>query len=120
MSIWSRLYRIARSQLRGADENPRPERGAKPENGVPPYSDTDAPRVDDDVNSPAGMYYANLELEPGASFEEIRSAYRRLLRRYHPDKHQDDVDKARSAEAIAKQLNEAMAYFEHQHRGGRL
>ena len=30
-------------------------------------------------------YYAVLELKPGASTEEIKSAYRHLVKKYHPD-----------------------------------
>jgi curved DNA-binding protein len=47
-------------------------------------------------------YYATLELEPGASDADIRKAYRRLARRYHPD-----VSKEDNAEARFKEISEA-------------
>jgi curved DNA-binding protein len=47
-------------------------------------------------------YYATLELEPGASDADIRKAYRRLARRYHPD-----VSKEPDAEARFKEISEA-------------
>ena len=34
-----------------------------------------------------GRYYTVLGLEDGASLEEIRSAYKKLVRVWHPDKH---------------------------------
>ncbi|WP_276500580.1 DnaJ domain-containing protein [Terrimonas pollutisoli] len=36
-------------------------------------------------------YYSILELEPSATGEEIKKAYRRLAHTYHPDKKQDDL-----------------------------
>jgi signal transduction histidine kinase len=35
-------------------------------------------------------YYTILELPYGSSFEQIRSAYKRLIKEYHPDKFQND------------------------------
>jgi len=47
-------------------------------------------------------YYEVLEVERSASQEEIRRAYRRLARNYHPD-----VNKSPEAEARFKEINEA-------------
>ncbi|NLV73954.1 MAG: molecular chaperone DnaJ [Chloroflexi bacterium] len=47
-------------------------------------------------------YYEILEIPRGASEDEIRSAYRKLARRYHPD-----VSKEDDAEARIKEINEA-------------
>jgi curved DNA-binding protein CbpA len=48
-------------------------------------------------------YYAILGIGPQANEMEIRLAYRRLARRYHPDLHPDRPD----GEARLKELNEA-------------
>ena len=56
------------------------------------------------------QYYANLEIAPGANFEEIKNSYKRLLKRYHPDKYNNDV-RSEHAEQITKKLNEAYNYF---------
>jgi curved DNA-binding protein CbpA len=48
-------------------------------------------------------YFAVLEIGPGASEQEIRAAYRRLARRYHPDLHPDRAD----GEQRLKELNAA-------------
>lgn len=47
--------------------------------------------------------YKILELKEDASQDEIRSAYRRLAKKYHPDLNQGDA----AAEARFKQINEA-------------
>lgn len=47
-------------------------------------------------------YYQILELEQTASAEEIKKAYRKLARQYHPD-----INKASDAEAKMKQINTA-------------
>ncbi|WP_448562998.1 J domain-containing protein [Trichothermofontia sp.] len=53
-----------------------------------------------------GSYYDRLGLHPSASVQQIRQAYRRLSRRYHPDT--TDLPAAIATEKF-KQLNEAYA-----------
>jgi hypothetical protein len=52
-------------------------------------------------------YYANLELPYGAGREAVRSARRRLLSHYHPDRFPSDHDKARLANDLVQRLNHA-------------
>ena len=48
-------------------------------------------------------YYEVLGLSKGASDDEIKKAYRKLAKQYHPDMNQDD----KAAEAKFKEVNEA-------------
>lgn len=53
-------------------------------------------------------YYERLELRYGSSLSEVKVAYKALVKRYHPDKFQDAVQKAKATEFL-KMLNEAYA-----------
>lgn len=59
------------------------------------------------INPTLAGYYANLELPYGASREAVRSARRRLLSRYHPDRFANDPNKARLANDLVRRLNHA-------------
>ncbi|MCS5693570.1 DnaJ domain-containing protein [Cyanobium sp. FGCU-6] len=61
-----------------------------------------ASQVDDRVAVKYTDYYATLGVERDSSAEDIRKAYRRLARRYHPDISSED-----DAEAKFKEVNEA-------------
>jgi DnaJ-domain-containing protein 1 len=56
--------------------------------------------------------YAALELPYGASFEEIKAAYKRLIKQYHPDRFPNDPDKHKAAVELSQKLNVAYSYFE--------
>ena len=53
------------------------------------------------------QYYANLELSPGATLDEVRKAYRELMKRYHPDKHLGNPERHKAATELAQSLTRA-------------
>ncbi|KAI1741477.1 DnaJ domain-containing protein [Xylaria scruposa] len=56
------------------------------------------------MNSETPNYYSTLEVQQGASKEELRAAYRRLARIHHPDKNKGNEE---VATAKFQQLDEA-------------
>ncbi len=65
----------------------------------------------------ADQYYEVLGLEPGASMEEIKKAYRKLSMKYHPDKVRQLGDEFRTiAEEKMKEFNAAYEYFKKMNR----
>lgn len=55
------------------------------------------------------VWYANLEVEPSSDLETIHRAWKRLQRKYHPDLHAADPERAQRATELIQQLNEAYA-----------
>lgn len=49
--------------------------------------------------------FFDLELEPGASAKNVRSAYRRLLLKYHPDRFHTDAERAQTAAEITQRIS---------------
>lgn len=75
-----------------------------------------------DARRPAGpdhaAYYARLELPVGASFDEVKASYRRLMRRYHPDLHNQSPEKLKAATEVAQALTQAYNELEKALLGG--
>jgi len=61
-------------------------------------------------------YYSILGVEYGASFNKIKSAYRMLLKKYHPDLYLDDEKKLQTAKKLTQKINEAYTYFERKYK----
>ena len=57
-------------------------------------------------------YYKALEVEYGSDFTTIKKAYKKLLKKYHPDLFQNKPEKLKSAQEVTRQINEAYTYFE--------
>jgi DnaJ-domain-containing protein 1 len=52
--------------------------------------------------------YAALEVPVGSSFDTVRTSYRNLMRKYHPDRHTSSPpDQQRAANEVAQRLTEA-------------
>jgi DnaJ-domain-containing protein 1 len=52
-------------------------------------------------------YYKVLDLPYGAGFEQVKSSYRKLMRKYHPDLHHQTPQKAKAATELTMQVTEA-------------
>ncbi len=62
--------------------------------------------------------YSVLGVDPSASDDEVKRAYRELARKYHPDNYQDNP-LADLAEEKMKEINEAYDLITQQRSGGR-
>ncbi len=60
--------------------------------------------------------YEVLQLDTGASWEELRKQYKRLAQHCHPDRYQGDADALRAAEAKLRELNAAYKILADYHR----
>jgi len=106
MSLAARLARILRAQVGSRPEPENRDRGRETESPWEGASGAEAgnePGRDPDL---AG-WYANLEVPYGSDLETVKAAYKRLMRRYHPDLHSADPDKQRIATELVKGLNRA-------------
>jgi DnaJ-domain-containing protein 1 len=51
--------------------------------------------------------YANLEVPFGSDIETVRSSYKSLMLKYHPDKYASNPERQRVALEITKKINES-------------
>lgn len=54
-------------------------------------------------------YYANLEVSYGADLQTVKKNYRRLMRKYHPDRFNDDPEMQELATELSQELSQAYA-----------
>ncbi len=115
--LLKRLFRLLKSNLVSSGERPiRPEPADfSGTTQQADYQRTTAPPPPI-INSREAAYYAALEVSPNASFEEIKRAYKMLIKKYHPDRFGQDPQKRPHAETVTRELNEAYAYFEEKYK----
>ena len=65
------------------------------------------PAVERPASEPRTRAFAILEVAPGVTPSELRSAYLRLCRRYHPDRFEHDAEKSRAANELLAEVNAA-------------
>lgn len=63
--------------------------------------------------------YTNLGVPFGAPMEKVKSAYKKLLMQYHPDKNADNPEKLRIATEITQKINISYQRIEKYHDTGR-
>lgn len=115
MSLRDRLFNVAKAELRDAARKIREAAddllGEQPRHSYD-FDEDPFARFEPEPSIPhespdVRRWYANLELPIGAPLPEVKAAYRRLMRRYHPDKHQSDPKRAAAAHELAQRLREA-------------
>lgn len=114
--ILNRLFEVARARLQDASASET--RGSAPP-GNPGYH---APEPDEQVftqnEDPLAQYYANLEIPPGSDLATARQAWKRMMKRYHPDLHSGDPERVKLANELSAKLTEAYRALEANLGGG--
>jgi DnaJ-domain-containing protein 1 len=64
-------------------------------------------------------YYKLLDLPYGAEFAEVKAAYRKLIRKHHPDRYSGSPQKQKAATELTMQLTQAYNELENHLTGGR-
>jgi DnaJ-domain-containing protein 1 len=111
MSLGRRFINVARAEV--SDwfrklQDVGSSTGEEPAFAEPPRADPlHSRRGQDPIPPEIARYYANLELPVGASADEVRAAYKRLMRRYHPDHHHTDSGRNQAATELARELRVA-------------
>ena len=100
MSIWKRLADLARANATPLEPHDDPLAD------LDPLLDTAVP-APESFTAEQRRCYRVLGLDPGAGRTEIRSAYRRALLRYPPDRFAADPEKLEAATEITRRLTEA-------------
>jgi DnaJ-domain-containing protein 1 len=61
---------------------------------------------------PLAQYYANLEVPQGSDLDTVRRAWKRMMKRYHPDLHSGDPERVKLANELSAKLTEAYRALE--------
>lgn len=118
MSLGQRLFQVARAEIKSAfrrlrqiqtsDLGIEPNEGEKNvEQDTHNRQSTSQSTLPEEPPVSVCRAYTNLELPMGASVDEVRAAYRRLMRRYHPDQHHEDESKTDAANELSRKLKAA-------------
>lgn len=112
MDLFRRLIEIGRSRLndRLRGETPRIEAEGFGRGNTDPREEPGSHWSGFDPV--LAEYYANLELPYGSDLETVRAAWRRMMKKYHPDRHARDDEKRRTADELTARLTRAYRELE--------
>jgi len=111
MSLFKRLKDIVRSNINYKEESFEGNTDIDINSYEDMYFD-DSKEIPNENNTQERQYYKILEVEYGADFDEIKKAYKRLLKKYHPDLFVNQPEKLEVAQKVSAKINEAYTYFE--------
>ena len=113
MEIFRRLYNVARIHLSELPSDGGEQAGAGSGNGSRwNEPDADWGKHTEAEDPELASYYANLEIPYGSDLDTARAAWRRLMKKYHPDLHGADPEKRELANGLSAQLTHAYRELE--------
>ena len=62
-------------------------------------------------------HYKTLDLPNGAPFDEVKKSYRKLMRKYHPDRHMGNPKKQKAATELTMRVTQAYKELEEHLKG---
>ncbi|KAA3616007.1 MAG: hypothetical protein DWQ05_09620 [Calditrichaeota bacterium] len=114
-SLFERLARIARAEMdnlhKGKEKQKSQQSFDETQTDSGEFS-TGGQKQKTRSDSRLLQYYANLEIPPGSDLESVRKAWKKMVRKYHPDLHSADPEKVKIANEIVQGLNQAYAELE--------
>ncbi len=117
MDLVARVIRLIRAQIRWdstgrlRDDSARGRQRQTRAHG-PGYGGPQAAATIPDIDPELAELYSNLEVPYGSNLATVRKAWKRLLRKYHPDLHSKDPEKRKIADELAQRLNGAYEQLE--------
>lgn len=106
-----RLIDIARANLNHFGEKKAQEKASADSTHESAYgfdeSESRGSHQPKQAEDPLAQYYANLEISPGSDRETVKSAWKRMLKKYHPDLHNTDPEKRKTADELTRRLTES-------------
>jgi len=119
MEILKRIYRITRAYIYSYLSPPERDWYYQPFSGID--HDSFSQETSDHEPGPTkepdlASYYACLEVPYGADLTEVKNAWRRLMKKYHPDLYSTDPEKYRLATILTQELTHAYKEIEKAHR----
>ncbi len=63
-------------------------------------------------NDKLAEYYKVLDLPYGADFAQVKASYRKLMRKYHPDRHTNNPKKLKAATELSMRVTQAYTALE--------
>lgn len=109
--MFKRLIDIARANLNHLSEKKAEGKNSTDSIHEPAFDfdasesgQTSQPKQAED---PLARYYANLEISPGADREAVKTAWKRMMKKYHPDRHHSDPEKRKTADELTRRLTES-------------
>ena len=68
------------------------------------------------TNNDLAQYYANLEISFGSDLQAVKKAWKRMLKKYHPDLHSRDPGKQQTATRLTQGLTQAYNEIKKAHK----
>jgi|TARA_B110000196_G_C20634455_1_gene425579 DnaJ-domain-containing protein 1 len=99
--LFNRLFELTRAYVGSRSGSERAW-----ENDTEPVAST-RPEAGATQDPELARYYANLEIPYGSDIETVRAAWKRMMKKYHPDLHSTDPQKRQVADELSAALTRA-------------